>query len=40
MSVSHVVPEVFNPAAGGPAGQPSNIGGSLGSTFTCTVTGV
>jgi hypothetical protein len=40
LSASHVVPEVFNPAAGGPAGQPSNIGGSLSSTFTCTVTGV
>jgi len=38
MSVSHVVPEVFNPAAGGPAGKP--VLGSGSSTFTCTITGV
>lgn len=38
LSVSHVVPEVFNPAGGGPAGQP--VLGSGSSTFTCTITGV
>ena len=38
ISLSHPVPEVFNPAAGGPAGQPAFNSGST--TFTCTVTGV
>jgi hypothetical protein len=37
-AVSHVVPEVFNPAAGGPTGKPDLNAGSA--TYTCTVTGV
>jgi hypothetical protein len=37
-TVAHVVPEVFNPAAGGPPGQPSL--STDPSTFTCTVTTV
>jgi hypothetical protein len=35
-TLAHVVPEVFNPAAGGPAGKPSFGEGST--TFTCTGT--
>lgn len=34
-SLAHIVPEVFNPAAGGPAGKP--ILGEGSTTFTCTV---
>jgi hypothetical protein len=33
---AHPVPEVFNPAAGGPAGQPAFNEGPV--TYTCTVT--
>ena len=37
--LAHVVPEVFNPAAGGPSGQPAfNTTDPM--TFTCTVTAV
>jgi hypothetical protein len=35
-SYSHVVPEVFNPAAGGPSGQP--VFNSAPVTWACTVT--
>jgi hypothetical protein len=36
-TLDHVVPEVFNPAAGGPAGQPAfNAAGSV--AWSCTVT--
>jgi hypothetical protein len=35
-TLAHVVPEVFNPAAGGSAGMPSFNQGSI--TYTCTVT--
>jgi len=38
ISVTHVLPEVFNPAADGPAGKPVLNAGST--TFSCTVTGV
>jgi hypothetical protein len=40
ISTSHAIPEVFNPAAGGPAGQPLLLLGGGTSTFTCTVTGI
>jgi hypothetical protein len=35
-TLAHVVPEVFNPAAGGEPGQPLPNAGSV--TYTCTVT--
>jgi hypothetical protein len=38
ISLSHPVPEVFNPAAGGDAGEPVFNSGST--TVTCTVTAV
>ena len=37
-TLAHPVPEVFNPAAGGPAGQPAFNDAPV--TFTCTVTAV
>ena len=35
-TLAHAVPEVFNPSAGGPAGQPAFNAASV--TYTCTVT--
>jgi hypothetical protein len=37
-TLDHAVPEVFNPAAGGPSGQPAFNAASV--TYTCTVTAV
>ena len=37
-TLAHPVSEVFNPAVGGPPGQPMSNNGTV--TYTCTVTGV